>query len=192
MRSLPGDDMSDLSPQLERIRDELDAATERAARVMEGLSEEQLKQRVEPNSWSVAECIVHLNLTSKEYLPLLDEALEQARQAGAAQGKLKMDVMGRLLKWALEPPPRMKTKTTNQFQPQNVEPIKELLPTFVGFQDQLKSRIQSAGSFAIDKVKITSPFNDRLKYNLFSAFHILLAHERRHIWQAEKVRKAIG
>ena len=181
-----------LSPQLERVIAEMDLATEKASAVVNGLTEGQLKQRVDPNSWSVAECIVHLNMTSKEYLPLLDEALERANQEGTTRKpKLKMDVMGRMLKWSLEPPARLKVKTTNQFQPQDIEPIGELLTTFGSLQEQLKARIQKAGNLAIDKVKITSPFNERVKYNLFSAFQILVAHERRHLWQAEQVRKAI-
>lgn len=186
------DSQPKLSPQLETLAAELDLATEKVTALVKGLPEEQLKQRVDPNSWSVAECIFHLNLTSKEYLPLLDEALESARQAETSQKtKLKMDLMGRMLKWALEPPARLKTKTTNQFQPQHVEPIGELLTTFTSLQEQLKARIEKASNLAIDKVKITSPFNNRLKYNLFSAFQILVAHERRHLWQAEQVRKAI-
>ena len=179
-----------VSPQLERVIAEMDLATEKASAVVNGLTEEQLKQRVDPNSWSVAECIVHLNMTSKEYLPLLDKALESAGQEGRTQ-KLKMDLVGRMLKWSLEPPARLKVKTTNQFQPQDVEPIGELLTTFANLQEQLKARIQKADNLSIDKVKITSPFNDRVKYNLFSAFQILVAHERRHLWQAEQVRKAI-
>ena len=37
-----------------------------------------------------------------------------------------------------------------------------------------------------DKVKLVSPFNARLKYNALAAFRILAAHQRRHLWQAER------
>jgi len=181
-----------MSPQLERVVVEMDLATEKASVLVNRLTDGQFKERVDPNSWSVAECIVHLNLTSKEYLPLLDEALERAVLEGTTgKPNLKMDVMGRMLKWSLEPPPRLKLKTTNQFQPQDIEPIGDILTTFANLQEQLKARIQKAANLAIDKVKITSPFNHRVKYNLFSAFQILVAHERRHLWQAEQVRTAI-
>jgi hypothetical protein len=182
-----------LSSQLAEISAQLDAATREASAVIQGLSPAQLHQRAAPDSWSVAECIVHLNMTSKEYLPILDEALERARQAGATDTRsLKMDVMGRMLRWMLEPPVRFKTKTTNQFQPQDVEPLEEVLPAFVSLQGELKTRVEKANGLAIDKAKIASPFNDRIKYNLFSAFQILVTHERRHIWQADQVRKAIA
>jgi hypothetical protein len=34
--------------------------------------------------------------------------------------------------------------------------------------------------------KITSPFDSRVRYNVFSMFRILETHERRHLWQAEQ------
>ena len=36
-------------------------------------------------------------------------------------------------------------------------------------------------------VKITSPFNPRLRYNLYACLTILPPHQERHIWQAEQV-----
>ena len=33
---------------------------------------------------------------------------------------------------------------------------------------------------------VISPFDKRVKYNMYSAFRILIAHERRHLWQAEQ------
>lgn len=57
----------------------------------------------------------------------------------------------------------------------------------------LKTRVDVAAvSLPLDRIKIASPFDRRFKYNLFSFFHILLAHERRHLWQAERVKEAIA
>jgi len=180
-----------LAPQLEDIVAQLDVATTQTRALVNGLSAEQLTQRPTPNSWSIAECVAHLNITSREYLPILSEALERAPRTTPAPSKFKMDVMGRLLKWSLEPPYKMKTKTTRQFEPVEIGSPDQLVQAFSDLQEQLKSTIKQANGFAIDKVKLASPFNDRIKYNLFSAFNILVAHERRHIWQAEQVRKAL-
>jgi hypothetical protein len=35
-------------------------------------------------------------------------------------------------------------------------------------------------------MKIISPFDRRVRYNVFSAFRIVVAHQRRHLWQAEQ------
>ena len=36
-------------------------------------------------------------------------------------------------------------------------------------------------------MKITSPFNPRIRYNLYACLTILPPHQERHIWQAEQV-----
>src|SRR6266550_1044877 len=37
------------------------------------------------------------------------------------------------------------------------------------------------------RVRLTSPFNARVRYNLYSCFTILPRHQHRHLWQAERV-----
>jgi len=183
---------NDLSPPLSKLSFQIDAVTENAVALVKGLSAEQLRQRPGPNAWSVAECIRHLSITSEEYLPILEEALKRARhQLGSPKATLKMDLMGRVLKWSLEPPARFKVKTTAQFEPSGTQSIEDLPPSFATLQQELKIRIESASGLAIDQVKIASPFNKRVKYNLFSAFNILVAHQRRHIWQAEQVKQRL-
>jgi hypothetical protein len=39
-------------------------------------------------------------------------------------------------------------------------------------------------------VKIGSPFNTRVKYNVFSALSVLPRHQHRHLWQAEQTLAA--
>jgi hypothetical protein len=36
-----------------------------------------------------------------------------------------------------------------------------------------------------------SPFNAHVKYNVYAAFCVLLAHEQRHLWQAERALAAV-
>ena len=181
-----------LPSQLAEIQAQFDAASQKAHALVEGLNSEQLTQRPQPNQWSVAECLVHLNITSTEYLPILSASFEDARkQQALGNGTFKMDLMGKLLKWTLEPPAKFKTKTADKFQPVKVEPVGEVLPTFLNLQEQLKASVEKADGLAFDKVKIASPFNRRVKYNLLSCFNVILAHERRHLWQAEQVRNSV-
>jgi hypothetical protein len=51
--------------------------------------------------------------------------------------------------------------------------------------------VTSATGLAIDKVRVTSPVYARISYNVYGAFCILTAHERRHLWQAEQICKAL-
>ncbi|MCI0355934.1 MAG: DinB family protein [Acidobacteria bacterium] len=182
-----------LSPQLEQIRREVEKSSERARRLVESLNEDQLRRRPSPERWSVAECIAHLTKSAEINLPRLDAALSEARERNLrGDGPYQLDFVGGLLKWSLEPPYRMKVKTTAPFEPVEVEPVAQMLPRFLASQSQIVARVNHAQGLALDQVKITSAFNSRVRYNAFAAFHIMLAHVRRHLWQAEQVKAGMG
>jgi hypothetical protein len=65
-----------------------------------------------------------------------------------------------------------------------------VLPTFVESQEILVDCLRAADGVALDRATLISPFNRRLRYNLLSAFAILAAHERRHLWQVEQAIKS--
>ena len=183
-----------LNPQLEEIKTQIDAASKKADSIVRSINFDQLNERPQPNQWSIAECLVHLNLSSEAEINVLDDAYEQNQTKRTfAEKQFKMDLLGRILKWSLEPPPLFlsRLKTTEMFQPVNIEPLGEVLPTFLALQEQLKACADAANGLPLDRIKVVSPFNTRVKYNLLSCFHILLAHERRHLWQAERVKETI-
>jgi len=43
-----------------------------------------------------------------------------------------------------------------------------------------------SGAIDLEKIKIRSPFAEKLKYSVYSAFRVLPVHQRRHLWQAER------
>ena len=175
------------------VKRQFEDASRQARAVVEGLSEEEMTHRPQPGRWSVAECLVHLSLTSRAYLPILSSALDGARQQRLfGDGRFKMDIKGRLLKWIIEPPPKFRVRAPENFQPLEVGSPQEVLPTFLALQEQLEASVEQSAGLALDKVKITSPFDRRVRYNLLSCFNLLAAHERRHLWQAEQVRKSLG
>ncbi len=183
-----------LNPQLAEIKIQLDAASQKANSIVNSVSFAQLSERPQPDKWSIAECLVHLNLSSQAEIDALNHACEPTPKNRINTGKqFKMDLLGRFLKWSLEPPPMSlsRLKTTEMFQPIDVEPLGEVLPTFLALQEQLKVCADAANGLPLDRIKVVSPFNTRVKYNLLSCFHILLAHERRHLWQAERVKETI-
>jgi hypothetical protein len=45
---------------------------------------------------------------------------------------------------------------------------------------------READGLPIDRVKMTSPFNPKLRYNIFAGLSILPRHQHRHLWQAEQ------
>jgi hypothetical protein len=185
-----------LGPQLQAVADELEAATARLRTIARSTPEQLWTRRPEPARWSVAECVVHLNLTSAAFMPLVDEGLARAEPShDAAQYRYRRDLPGWLLWRTMGPPVRFRVKTTAAFVPAiptGGKTSAELVSEFEGLQGSLLARVRGARGLAIDRVKIASPFNARLRYNLYSALTILPRHQHRHLWQAEEVARALA
>lgn len=179
---------------LEEVEKELNEATRRAWTLVQSTDARLFTVRPDPSSWSAAECISHLSISTQSFLPVLGAAIDDARKRGLVtkgKGKLKMDVLGRVLRWFLEPPIRTKTKTSAPFVPRSVRAKAEAFGEFASLQQKLAELLLAARGLDLTKVKIISPFDKRVKYNVFSAFRIVVAHERRHLWQAEQAVAAL-
>ena len=174
--------------QIADLVTQLEHATAAARAVAASTDEVAFSRRPAPEKWSPAECIAHLNITSEAYLPLLDAAI--TANAGALRSdavRYRKDFAGWLLAWTMEPPYRMKVKTPAAFVPGATQPREIVIADFARLNIALADRARSLTGLDLNTIKIPSPFG-RLAYNVWSAFNILAAHERRHLWQAERAR----
>jgi hypothetical protein len=174
-------------PQLEEIVAEFESASVRLQDLHRKLAPGAWNRRPAPESWSPAECVAHLNLTAIAMLPLLRQRLEDARRMQRAPGtRYRRDVMGWLLWRATSVPGRFKSKTIPAFVPASDRPIAEIMAEFDRLQRDQIAVTREAEGLPIDRVKIVSPFNASVRYNVFSALSILSRHQHRHVWQAEQ------
>ena len=172
---------------LEEVEAELDDATKRAWQLVKSTDPRFFTVRPTPGSWSAAECLSHLSISTEEFLPLLRNAIDEAKAKGfTSTKKPSMDVVGRVLRWFLEPPIRQRVKTAAPFVPKSVRAKAEAFGEFSSLQSKLVDLMHEAEGLDLKKVKLVSPFDKRVKYNVYSAFRIIVAHQRRHLWQAEK------
>ena len=172
---------------LEDVEQELDEATKRAWQLIRTTDPRLFTVRPDPQSWSAAECLSHLSISTESFLPPLREAIDNARAKGwTSTQKPSMDVLGRVLRWFLEPPIRKRVTTSAPFVPKSVRAKAEAFGEFSSLQAKLLDLISEADGLNLKKMRIVSPFDKRVKYNVYSAFRILVAHQRRHLWQAEQ------
>jgi DinB superfamily len=182
----------EVSAELDQIKQELLDARERARRLSEGLTETLWATAPGPSRWSIAECLIHLNTTSERFIPIIDDAIREGRELGVrATAPPRRDLMGWLLAKWLEPPYRMRTKTTAPFVPARIEAMADVLERFDYLQGELLVRMDRLQGLPLERLRVVSPFNARVKYNLYSAFCLLPVHQRRHLWQAEQVRNRL-
>lgn len=177
-----------LGPQLAQVKEELLLNRERLRRICQGLDGAAWTARPVAGRWSVGDIVTHLNLTSEQYIPLLDEAIRDGRARGLeGHPPYSKGLVGWALARYLEPPYTVRTKSVPAFEPRRVDPMPETLERFDYLQQELQARIDRSAGLALDRLRMASPFDRRVKYNLYAAFCILAAHQRRHLWQAEQL-----
>ena len=176
-----------MQPQLAAIAAELRDARARLHRLVAQVPGDAWSVRPHPDRWSPAECVAHLNLTTRAFLPLLDAALDAARRLGRpGTPRYRRDPLGWLIWRTMGPPVRMRTRTTAAFVPATRPDPAAALAEFDHLQDELLRRLAAADGLPIDHVRVPSPFDPRVRYNAFSALSILPRHQHRHLWQAER------
>lgn len=181
-----------MSPQLAVIEQQFEDARERVRSLVARVTAEALLKRPAPASWSALECVAHLNLTSQAFVPLLRTAIEAAaRLRLPAPDRYRLDPAGWLVSRLAGPQLRIgpwrlgRVATTAGFVPGADLWVAEVVATFERLQDEQVALLGASDGRPIDRVKIQSPFDARVRYSAYSAFVILPRHQMRHLDQAE-------
>ena len=105
-----------LTPAIDDFRRQFEQLADDADALVGTLRDEQFAWQPAPNAWSIAQCIDHLNVTARLYLPLLDEGIANAiRQGSYGEGPFTYWWLARMFVRMLEPPPRLRMKAPVSF-----------------------------------------------------------------------------
>ena len=177
-----------LAPEIDDFRRQFEQLADEADALVAPLTEEQFTWRPAPGSWSVAECVDHLNVTARMYLPRLDEGIEAGIRRGLyGEGPFTHDFIGKWFVRTMEPPARLKIKAPSTFHPAPRRARPEIMAAFRAYQVQFVDRLRQASGLDLRRAKVVSPASTWIKMSLNSAFALMVAHERRHLWQARQV-----
>jgi hypothetical protein len=174
--------------QLGSLLEQFHCATREARKLVTCRSAHELTKRLDPKSWSSAECLDHLARTTRSYLPAISRAVATAPEL-ATKRALRTGTLASLLIRNLEPPYRLRYKVIPQLAPQQTD-FETAWSAFEESQSRLSEAVCSATGLAIDKVTVPCPVCAHLTYNAYGAFRMLAAHQRRHLWQIKQILTA--
>jgi hypothetical protein len=172
---------------LNAIIEDLQAAEERFHLLHRWLPRDAWISRQAPGHWSPAECMVHLNLTSRAMLPLLQAGLREA--ADGRNGKAlryRRGVVGWVVWTLIAPSNGLRTRTLPAFVPSGDEPFESVMADFTRLQSEIIECVRAADGLPIDRVTLRSPFDGRVRCNLYAALTLIPRHQHRHALQAER------
>jgi DinB family protein len=159
-----------------------------------GLSHAQLNWHPAPDRYSIGDCLAHLSDTVTKTLPAFDRAITLGRSRGlVGAGPVHYGWLARWLIRDMEPPPKRRMRSPRVLRTAMAErDARTLLAEFVEVRDQLARRVRDADGLDLRRVKVTSPASRLFRMSLGAYFAFVLAHERRHLWQARQVRQDAG
>ena len=179
--------------------EQLEAIKADGQAVSAGLSDAQFNWRPSPDRWSIAECLQHLNVAVSRTLPAFDRAIGEGRSKGriAPEGEREPLRYGWVSRWmirSMEPPPtrRMRTFPIFALPAGGTYAAAQVVPEFLVVRDQLADRVREADGLDLRGIKAVSPVNRLLRLPVGAYFQFVIAHDRRHLWQARQVRNTPG
>lgn len=179
--------------ELTALADALAAVEHDARAVAAGLDEPTGTWRAAPDSWSVAECLDHLATANRVYLDAMRPAAEAARQRGRRRKRPALPgLIGGWFVGVLEPPvkPRLRGKAPKAIRPRVSPALADALAQFVASQREVRTFLDTYADIDLASVRFANPFIRGIRFSLATGLHVIAAHERRHVWQARRVREA--
>jgi DinB superfamily len=178
---------------LPQIFDEAESIAGDAKTLFGQLNTQQLNWKPAADSWSVAQCLDHLITINREYYPVFDRIVSGGyRKTLLHRLPFLPAVFGRMMVKALSPNSHQKFKAPGVAQPSSSTIEPQIVERFVAQQRETLAKMRSLENKDPAETIITSPFASVVVYSLLDAFRLIVAHERRHFAQAQRVMETAG
>jgi hypothetical protein len=104
-----------------------------------------------------------------------------------SKGPFSIGPKGRLLVWIAEPPPKFRIRAPKNVQPPAAidDPL-QVLPAFMKAQDEWEQLMREQQGLDLERVKVGQGV---FRMRLGAALPWMMAHQRRHLLQAENVKR---
>lgn len=173
--------------------EQLDAIRRETAELLSDLDNTQLSWRPDAGGWSIAQCLQHVTMVTLRLMPAVDQMIDEARkrQLAGLPGYRRSLVLAWVTR-GLEPPPHWRIRTSRELEPGAEFDRDHLLAGFLAVHGELAANLREATEVHPDRARTAVPFAPLLRMTLGQAVEFILAHARRHLWQARQVRRNPG
>jgi len=167
--------------------------TARAEALVERHTPEQLLWRPAAGAWSIAQCLDHMTVSLRLYLPPFEKAL--AAKGPRGEGPFTPGFVARLWIQLLRPGgpklptpksmrPRGHGSSDGERKPLDPERV---LEEFREAHDRLAELVHASEGLDLARIRMRSPVIPLLRFHVAAWFLTCVQHDRRHMAQAERV-----
>lgn len=163
-----------------------------AVKEFKKLPDEKLNYKTTTGSWSILECIEHLNLYGDFYLPEMEKQI-LSQKTRTPSALFRSGILGNYFAELMK---GKNGKIKKMQSPKDKDPIHSVLSVttldrFIKQQERLQNIIIMAATVDLAKTKTSISISRLVKLRLGDTLRFFVYHIQRHIAQAERVRAAI-
>lgn len=158
--------------------------------LVRGLAEEQLNWKPDAKQWSIAQCLEHLAVTSRQFNGYFKQLIESARLKWPTNGSVpyRPSLVGGWLIKQVDPETARKVPAPKVFRPSDSSSIHDALGIFLKQQEEFVRFVRQSEGVDYNRARLRSPVTPLMRYSLADAFVVTIVHGYRHLAQANRVR----
>jgi uncharacterized damage-inducible protein DinB len=159
------------------------------------LDTKALNWKSNPEKWSIAECLEHLNIYSNFYLSAIETAIENGKtKQSEGQAQFSAGWLGNYfaetMKVSSDGSLKSKMKALKDYNPANSALDATLvLKAFLAHQQKTLDLLDTAESVDLGKLRVPTSITRFVSMKLGDALRFVIYHNTRHVVQASNVLK---
>jgi hypothetical protein len=141
-------------------------------------------------SWSVLECLEHLNLYGDFYLPQIENKIKNSKTS--FETEFRSGILGNYFAKSMLPKEKLnRMKTFKDKNPLNADLDKSVIDKFDNQQIKLLELLNQSRKVSLNKVKIQTSISRFIKLKLGDTFQFYINHIIRHLIQIDRIQTAM-
>ena len=154
------------------------------AETLKTKSSSQLNWKENKESWSILECLEHLNLYGDFYLIEIEKAIDGAK--GKSEPIFNSGIIGNYFAEIMLPKAKLnKMKTFKDKNPLNRQLDSNTIDRFINQQIKMLDLLNKARTVSLNREKIPITLTKLIKLKMGDTFRFVINHNIRHIKQIE-------
>lgn len=142
-------------------------------------------------SWSILECLEHLNLYGDYYLPQIEYKIKSTGSVPVPE--FSSGLLGSYFANSMLPKEKLnKMKTFKDKNPLHANLDKSVIDRFISQQLKLTNLLKQSLNVNLNKVKIETSITRLIKLKLGDTFQFIVNHNIRHFYQIDKIKIAMS
>ncbi len=182
---------------LDGLIDQTDSFLNKAVGEWQMIPNHTFSNKPAPDAWSATQCLMHLNSYGRYYIPAMQKAIDDAIQQNQQPAYyFKAGWLGNYFTEMMLPKadgvPAKKMASPKDHSPQTNEESYPVIAEFIEQQEKLLVLLRKAKQINLNKTKVPISIAKFIKLKLGDTFLFLIAHNYRHILQADRALQQAG